>query len=113
MLGALTLYFLGRWFFAWRQAQSEGHRHPAHTALHELGDDEPTSRSAPGGFASWKEFLRFVLVAVVIAAIAGLTSGALRIALLACITPLLVLALAYLDSREKRTARESSPRTTE
>ncbi|MGW7073531.1 hypothetical protein ACWGII_07980 [Streptomyces sp. NPDC054855] len=114
LLGALTLYLLGRWFFAWRQAQLEGRRRPARAALDELGeddDDEMTPmRAAAGGIDSWRQFIGFVVGGVVIFTIAALTEGALRVALLWFVSPLLVIALAYVDFREARKARAKKVR---
>ncbi|MFI0238049.1 hypothetical protein [Streptomyces sp. NPDC016845] len=60
LLGALAVYLLGRWFFAWRQARAEGHRRPARAALHDAGDDDaPGQDPNPWGYKSWQEFLRF------------------------------------------------------
>lgn len=70
-------------------------------------DIRPTRRWTSSVTTNPRRAPPFVLVAVVIAAIAGLTSGGLRVALLATITPLLVLALAYLDSRKFGSARRS------
>ncbi|MGW5731592.1 MULTISPECIES: hypothetical protein [Streptomyces] len=109
LLGALTVYLLARWFFAWRQARLEGRRRPARAALDELGEDddsnEVTPRVATGGFDTWRQFIGFVAGGVVIALIAGLTDGPLRVVLLCVVAPVLVVALAYLDFREARKAR--------
>ncbi|MGW6025234.1 hypothetical protein [Streptomyces sp. NPDC055099] len=109
LLGALALYALGRWFFAWRQAQLEGRRRPARAALDELGEDDDDKmtpmRAAAGGYDSWRQFIGFMVAGVVIAMIAGLTEGALRVALLWFVSPLLVIALAYMDFRQARKAR--------
>lgn len=115
LLGALALYALGRWFFAWRQAQLEGRRRPGRAALDELGeddDDEMTPmRAGFGGYDSWRQFIGFIVAGVVIAMVAGLTDGALRVALLWFVSPLLVIALAYMDSREARKARAKRTRS--
>ncbi|MFF1716481.1 hypothetical protein [Streptomyces sp. NPDC058268] len=114
-LGGLALYLLGRWFFAWRQARSEGRRSPARAALNEVGDDDhpdmyPTGVAA-GGFYSWQQFIGFLIGAAVLVVIAGLTDGPLRLALLWVFAPVLVIALAYLDFRTARKASAKKTRT--
>lgn len=107
ILGAFAFYLLGRWFFAWRQARADGQRRPASAALNNLGEDD-TSISMlppPRGHASWKEYGRFVLAALLIALIALLTDGALRVILMVIVVPLLVTVVAYLDFRESRNRR--------
>ncbi|MGW0908279.1 hypothetical protein [Streptomyces sp. NPDC002853] len=115
LLGGLALYLLGRWFFAWRQAQLEGRRRPARAALDELGEDDDdemnTVKVAAGGFDSWRQFIGFVVGGVAIFTIAAFTDGALRVALLWFVSPLLVIALAYVDFREARKARAKKTRS--
>ncbi|MEV0522210.1 hypothetical protein AB0I66_02200 [Streptomyces sp. NPDC050439] len=115
LLGALALYALARWFFAWRQAQLEGRRRPGRAALDELGEDDDHEmtpmRAGAGGYDSWQQFIGFLVAGVVIAMIAGFTEGALRVALLWFVSPLLVIALAYMDFRQSRKARAKKTRS--
>ncbi|WP_369213264.1 hypothetical protein [Streptomyces flavofungini] len=116
IFGALALYVLARWFFVWRQARSEGRRQPARSALHELGDDDntpgmPPERTSVAGYQSWRQFTGLVSGALVIGVTVALTDGALRVALLSVVVPLLVIVLAYVDFREARKARAKRERT--
>ncbi|MER5257285.1 hypothetical protein [Streptomyces sp. NPDC002855] len=113
-LGALACYLLGRLFFAWRQAKSEGRRRPARAALDEIGNDDPEvspAQAATWGYNSWRQFVGLVVGAMVVAAIAALTDGALRVALLWVVAPVLLIALAYVDFREARKAAAKKSRT--
>ncbi|CAM5583353.1 hypothetical protein SALBM311S_07975 [Streptomyces alboniger] len=104
--GTLVLYVVARWFFTWQRARREGDGNPMRTAFAE--EDPPDTAVAGGGFRSYRQFFGFVGSAVAVVLVAALTAGRLRLALLWTIVPLLVTALAYLDFRQARKARDSS-----
>jgi len=105
-LGTLALYAVVRWFLAWRQARRDGDQHAVRAAFAE--EDGPAP-STTGGFRSYRQFFGFVGSAVVVVAVAGLTAGRLRLALLWTVVPVLIAALAYLDFRQARNARPRTP----
>ncbi|MBH5336991.1 hypothetical protein IHE55_20375 [Streptomyces pactum] len=104
-LGVLALYVLGRWFFAWLQARRDGDDHPVRAALAEEEGPDDTRAAATGGFRSYRQFAGFVVSGVVVALVATLTDGGLRVVLLWIVVPLLTLAMSYLDFRQARRAR--------
>ncbi|WSQ09866.1 hypothetical protein OG604_20030 [Streptomyces sp. NBC_01231] len=104
-MGTLGLYVGARWFFAWQRARREGDGHPMRAAFAE--EDDPGT-AVGGGFRSYRQFFGFVGSTVAVVLVAALTTGRLRLALLWSIIPLLVTALAYLDFRQARKARDSS-----
>lgn len=104
-LGAFTLYVLGRWFFAWRQARREGDARPVRAAFAEEDGPDAVNAAPAGGFRSYRQFSGFVAVAVTVTLVAVLTDGRLRVGLLWIVVPLLTVALSYLDFREARKAR--------
>ncbi|WP_345579969.1 hypothetical protein [Streptomyces prasinosporus] len=105
LLGALALYVLGRWFFAWRQARREGDARPARAAFAEEDDADAVGAASTGGFRSYQQFLGFVAGSFLVALTAALTDGRLRVTLLWTVVPPVVVALAYLDFRQVRRAR--------
>ncbi|MGW2794404.1 hypothetical protein ACWC9H_31355 [Streptomyces sp. NPDC001251] len=105
-LGVVVVYALGRWFFAWRQARRDGQIHPLRAVLAEDDDSETMRRTPYGGFSSYRQFFGFVGSAAAVALVASLTHGRLRVSLMWTIVPLLTLALAYLDFRLSRKARD-------
>ncbi|MFB7774504.1 hypothetical protein ACFC0S_33480, partial [Streptomyces sp. NPDC056084] len=105
-MGVVVVYALGRWFFAWRQARRDGQIHPLRAVLAEDDDSETMRRTPCGGFSSYRQFFGFVGSAAAVALIASLTHDRLRVSLMWTIVPLLTLALAYLDFRLSRKARD-------
>ncbi|MFF3155634.1 hypothetical protein, partial [Streptomyces sp. NPDC057910] len=105
-LGVVVVSALGRWFFAWRQARRDGQIHPLRAVLAEDDDSETMRRTPYGGFSSYRQFFGFVGSAAAVALIASLTHGRLQVSLMWTIVPLLTLALAYLDFRLPRKARD-------
>ncbi|MFK0114296.1 hypothetical protein [Streptomyces sp. NPDC090994] len=104
--GVVALYALCRWFLAWRQARRDGEPHAARAALAEEDDPVATQATILGGFPSYRQFFGFVGSALVVGLVAGLTDGTSRVVLLSTVVPVLVAALAYLDFRQARKARE-------
>jgi hypothetical protein len=105
-LAALAVYIAARFVLAWRQARKDGAEHPLRTAF---DDDEPDNGSRSvmlGGYASYKEFLGVVASGIAIGIVAAATDGPLRVALMATIIPIIVVAMAYFDFRRARRNRQ-------
>ncbi|MFE9123289.1 hypothetical protein [Streptomyces sp. NPDC007172] len=105
-LGVIVVYALGRWFFAWRQARRDGQSHPARAALAEDDSSGTTRRIPYGAASSYRQLFGFFGSGLAVALVASLTHGRLRVTLMWTIIPLLPLALAYLDFRRSREARD-------
>ncbi|WP_448318210.1 hypothetical protein [Streptomyces sp. CO7] len=107
-LGAFVLYVFSRWFFAWQQARRDGDSHPVRAALAEEDDPQELQVAATtGGFRSYRQFFGCLVGGLVVVLVVALTSGGLRLVLLWTVVPVLIVALAYLDFRQARKAREA------
>ncbi|MGP3756025.1 hypothetical protein [Streptomyces sp. IBSNAI001] len=111
-LGVPALYLLTRRLLAWHQARSQGTEHPVRAAF---DDEEPqetgAGAAAVGAFRSYRQLLGFAAGAVVVALVAALTEGGVRLALMCTLVPVVVVLLAYLDFRRARTHRLGHGRT--
>ncbi|MFD5099801.1 hypothetical protein [Streptomyces albidochromogenes] len=103
-LGVAALYLGSRWFLAWRQARRDGDSDPVRTAF---AEEEPDAASMAfsGGFRSYRQFFGVLAAAVVVVLVVTLTEDRLEMVLMCTLVPVLVMALAYLDFRQARTAR--------
>ncbi|MEU1433550.1 hypothetical protein ABZ438_05590 [Streptomyces sp. NPDC005786] len=110
-LGAFALYVLTRLVLAWRQAHHDGADHPVRAAFAEEEPEESNTSVALGSFRSYRQLAGFVGGAVAIVLVATLTHGVLRLLLMCTVAPLIVMALAYLDFRLARTARQRAARS--